>query len=185
MPQRWGPQLCAAPQRARLSRWLSPKICLMLQEMALVWMQRRLQEGLDRHASRKWPTHRPGHLSEHGKPRRNLLLLAGRRASQCPTKRSIKPQKDNEKSLYHPSPMGVDYITPNLWNDLYHPLNFPKSVKLPPKTILKNYSKSQKNHKIENPIVLDSKWVDLHSEHIIWYALIYFFTVALDLCFSS
>jgi hypothetical protein len=32
---------------------------------------------------------------------------------------------------------------------------------------LKNHSKSQKNHKIENPIVLDSKWVHLHNEHTI------------------
>ena len=39
---------------------------------------------------------------------------------------------------------------------------------------IKNHSKSQKNHKMKNLIVLDSKWVDLHSEHIIWYALIYF-----------
>jgi hypothetical protein len=37
---------------------------------------------------------------------------------------------------------------------------------------LKNHSKSQKNHKIENIILLDSTWVDLHSEHIIWYALV-------------
>ena len=28
---------------------------------------------------------------------------------------------------------------------------------------------------MENPIVLDSKWVDLHNEHIIWYALVQFF----------
>ena len=40
---------------------------------------------------------------------------------------------------------------------------------------MKNHSKSQKNHKIENRIVLDSKWVDLHNEHIIWYALVYYF----------
>ena len=72
--------------------------------------------------------------------------------------------------------MGVDYITPNLWNGLYHPLNFPILVKLPPKAVLKNHSKSQKNHKIENLIVLDSKWVDLHSEYIIWYALVYFYS---------
>ena len=32
---------------------------------------------------------------------------------------------------------------------------------------LKNHSKSQKNHKMENLILLDSTWVDLHSEHII------------------
>ena len=54
-------------------------------------------------------------------------------------------------------------------------MNFSKPVKLPPKAILKNHSKSQKNYKMENPIVLDSKWVDLHSEHIIWYALVFFF----------
>ena len=32
-------------------------------------------------------------------------------------------------------------------------LNFSKPVKLPPNAVLKNHSKSQKNHKIENPIV--------------------------------
>jgi hypothetical protein len=37
---------------------------------------------------------------------------------------------------------------------------------------LKNHSKSQKNHKIENLILLDFTWVDLHSEHIISYALV-------------
>jgi hypothetical protein len=30
----------------------------------------------------------------------------------------------------------------------------------------------RKNHKIENLILLDSTGVDLHSEHIIWYALV-------------
>jgi len=47
----------------------------------------------------------------------------------------------------------------NGWFDissLYHPLNFPKPVKLSPKAAFKNHSKSQKNQKIENPIVLDS-----------------------------
>ena len=28
---------------------------------------------------------------------------------------------------------------------------------------LKNHSKSQKNHKIENPNLLDSTWLDIHS----------------------
>jgi hypothetical protein len=37
---------------------------------------------------------------------------------------------------------------------------------------LKNHSKSQNNHKIENPILLNSTWVDLHTEHIIWYTLV-------------
>jgi hypothetical protein len=54
-----------------------------------------------------------------------------------------------------------------------------------PRAVLKNHSKSQKNRKVENPIVLDLEWVDLHNKHIIWYALLYFFIVALDLCFSS
>ena len=43
--------------------------------------------------------------------------------------------------------MGLDYITPNLWNGIYHPLNFPKPVKLPPKAVSKNLSKSQTNQK--------------------------------------
>ena len=58
------------------------------------------------------------------------------------------------------------YITPWI---------FQNRSNYPPKVFLKNYSKSQKNHKMENPIVLDSKWVDLHSEHIIWYILVFFF----------
>jgi len=40
---------------------------------------------------------------------------------------------------------------------------------------LKNHSKSQKNHKMENPILLDSTWVDLHSKYIIWYVLVQIF----------
>jgi hypothetical protein len=32
-------------------------------------------------------------------------------------------------------------------------------------------SKSQKNHKMENQILLDSTWVDIYSEHIIWHVL--------------
>ena len=40
---------------------------------------------------------------------------------------------------------------------------------------LKNYSKSQINYKIENLILLDSTWVDIRSEYIIWYTLVQFF----------
>jgi hypothetical protein len=40
---------------------------------------------------------------------------------------------------------------------LYHPLNFSKLVRLPLKAVLKNHIILQKNHKMENPIVLDSK----------------------------
>jgi hypothetical protein len=49
---------------------------------------------------------------------------------------------------------------------------------------LKDHSKSQKNHKIKNSILLDSTWIDLYSEHIIWYVLVQSFSVVLDLCFS-
>ena len=80
---------------------------------------------------------------------------------------------DMKKSISPPNLWGLEYITPNLWNSLYHPLNFSKPVKLPPKSVLKNHSKSQKNHKIKNSIVLDSKWVDLHNEYIIWYILVH------------
>ena len=61
------------------------------------------------------------------------------------------------KSIYHPSPMGVDDITPQPMKRFLPPLNFSKPVKLPSKAVLKNHSKSQNNHKIENLIVLDSK----------------------------
>ena len=74
---------------------------------------------------------------------------------------------------------------PNLWGGLHNPQPMKRSIsphvlsktcQLTLKVVLKNHSKSQKNHKMENPIVLDSKWEDLHSEHIMWYALVYFFT---------
>ena len=90
------------------------------------------------------------------------------------------------KSLYHPLTYGGGLHNPPTYKTVYiTPLNFSKPVKLPPKAVSKKHSKSQKNHKIENLIVLDSKWVDLYSEYIIWYALVYFFVVALDLYFSS
>ena len=55
-------------------------------------------------------------------------------------------------------------------------LNFSKPVKLTSKAVLKNYSKSQKNHKIKNQIALGFKWVDLHSKYIIWYVLLHFYS---------
>ena len=88
-----------------------------------------------------------------------------------------------KKSISPPNLWGLEYITPQPMKQFISPLNFSKPVKLPSKTVSKNHSKSQKNHKMKNSIVLDSKWVDLHNEHIIWYALVYFFAVALDLCF--
>ena len=56
----------------------------------------------------------------------------------------------------------IVYIT--LWT-------FQNRSNYPLKVVLKNHSKS-----LKNSTVLDSKWVDLHSEHIIWYALVHFFT---------
>jgi hypothetical protein len=46
------------------------------------------------------------------------------------------------------------------------PLNFLKQDKSPPEAVLKN-------HKMENPIVLDFKLVALPSEHTIWNALVH------------
>jgi hypothetical protein len=39
----------------------------------------------------------------------------------------------------------------------YSGLELLKPIKLPPKEIFKNHSKSQKNYKMNNPIVLESK----------------------------
>jgi hypothetical protein len=58
---------------------------------------------------------------------------------------------------HHPQPMKMDFLPPEL----------SKTGQITPKTVLKNHSKSQKNHKMENSIVLDSKCVHLHNEHII------------------
>jgi hypothetical protein len=80
-----------------------------------------------------------------------------------------------EKVYITPHLWRLDYIAPNLWNYLYHPLNFAKRVKLPPTAVSKNHSKSHKIHKMENQIVLDFKWVDLPNEHIKWNALVQFF----------
>ena len=82
-----------------------------------------------------------------------------------------------EKVYITPSPMGGGLHNPPNYETVYiTPWTFQNRSNYPPKAVLKNNSKSQKNHKIENPIVLDSKWVDLHNEHIIWYALVHFFT---------
>jgi hypothetical protein len=87
------------------------------------------------------------------------------------------------KSLLHPLTMVVDYLTPSTMKRSILPLIFSKPVKLPPRQFskggfgtvpavllqyqrfcllfisaesLKNHSKSQKNYKIENLILLDS-----------------------------
>jgi hypothetical protein len=87
----------------------------------------------------------------------------------------LPPHLCKKKSTSPPHLWGLDYIIPEPMKWSVSPLNFPKSVKIPPKVVLKNHNKSQKNYKMKNPIVLDSKWVDLHNEHIIRYALVHFF----------
>jgi hypothetical protein len=48
---------------------------------------------------------------------------------------------------HHPQPMKIDFLPPEL----------SKTGQITPEVVLKNKSKSQKNHKMKNPIVLDSK----------------------------
>jgi hypothetical protein len=63
-----------------------------------------------------------------------------------------------EKVYFTPKPMRVGIHHPSTYeNGFFYPLNFLKQDKSPTKTVLKNHSKSQKNHRMENPIVLDSK----------------------------
>jgi hypothetical protein len=61
------------------------------------------------------------------------------------------------KSLLPPNLGELEHITPNLCKLIFYPPNFLKQDKSPSKAVLKNYSKLQKNHKVESPIVLDSK----------------------------
>jgi hypothetical protein len=61
------------------------------------------------------------------------------------------------KSLHHPSTMGDRLHNPQPMKQSISPPEVFKTDQITPKAILKNYSKSQKNHKMENPIVLDSK----------------------------
>jgi hypothetical protein len=108
-----------------------------------------------------------------------------------------------EKVYFTSSTIGVDYLTPQLWNGLFYPLNFSKSTS-PPQLLdcystrwiitvtsgcysamvllfflfisaksLKNNSKSQKNHKIKK-----SNFVRFHiSRSIQWtYNMICFST---------
>jgi hypothetical protein len=49
--------------------------------------------------------------------------------------------------------------------DFFLPLNFLKQDKSSPKAVLKNHSKSKKNHKLKNQIMLDFKLV-VHAVNI-------------------
>jgi hypothetical protein len=46
---------------------------------------------------------------------------------------------------HHPQPMKMELLPPEL----------SKTGQITPEAVLKNHNKSQKNHKMENPIVLD------------------------------
>jgi hypothetical protein len=48
---------------------------------------------------------------------------------------------------HHPPTYKVDFL----------PSKLSKTGQITPEAVLKNHNKSQKNHKMENPIVLDSK----------------------------
>jgi hypothetical protein len=83
------------------------------------------------------------------------------------------------KGLLHP-PIYEGWNTsppngPTYENGFFTPLNFLKQDKSPPAAVLKNHSKSQKNHKMKNQIVLDLKLVVLRSEHTIWDTLVHIF----------
>jgi hypothetical protein len=60
-----------------------------------------------------------------------------------------------EKVYITPSPMGVGLHNPQPMKRSVSPPELCKTGQITPITILKNHSKSQKNHKMKNPIVLD------------------------------
>jgi hypothetical protein len=64
------------------------------------------------------------------------------------------------------------------------PLELSKTEQITPEAILKNHSKSQKNRKMINQIVLDIKLVVLRNKHTIWDTLVHVFFITLDLCLS-
>jgi hypothetical protein len=71
--------------------------------------------------------------------------------------KAIQPKLPMEKVYFTPQPMRVRTHHPQPMKMDFYPLKFLKQDKSPPKAVLKNYSKSQKNHKMENPTMLDSQ----------------------------
>ena len=62
---------------------------MLLQQRVLALMQRRLLEGLGRHASQRWLTrHQEDLLVGHNMHRPDPPLLAGQQALQCPNNRT-------------------------------------------------------------------------------------------------
>ena len=66
-------------------------------------------------------------------------------------------QNKMEKVYITPSPMRGGLHNPQPMKRSILPSELSKIGQITPKAFSKNHSKSQKNHKIENPIVLDSK----------------------------
>jgi hypothetical protein len=62
-----------------------------------------------------------------------------------------------KKSTSPPNLWGLEHITPQPMKMGFLPSELSKTGQITPEIVLKNHNKSQKNHKIENPIVLDSK----------------------------
>jgi hypothetical protein len=61
-----------------------------------------------------------------------------------------------KKSTSPPTCDGWNTSPPTYENEFFTP-ELSKTGQITPKAVLKNHSKSQRNHKRENPIVLDSK----------------------------
>jgi hypothetical protein len=78
-----------------------------------------------------------------------------------------------EKSISPPTYEAGTHHLSTYENRFFTPLNFIKQDKSPPKAVLKNHNKSQKNHKMKDQIVLDFKLVVLRSESIIWNVLVH------------
>ena len=62
-----------------------------------------------------------------------------------------------EKSLYHPLTYGGGLHNPLTYETVYITPELSETGQITHKAISKNHSKSQKNRKMKNPIVLDSK----------------------------
>jgi hypothetical protein len=71
--------------------------------------------------------------------------------------------------------MGVGTHHPPTYENGFLPPKLSKTRQITTETVLKNHSKSQKNHKMKNQIVLDFKLVVLRSEHTIWNTLVHIF----------
>ena len=62
--------------------------------------------------------------------------------AECSSSRGAEVIRRREKSISLPQLWRVDYITPQPMKRSISPLDFSKPVKLPPKSVLKNHSKS-------------------------------------------